>query len=91
MISPSSEIGDLIRLARERRGWTADDLIAAMGNRIPKQAIWHWESGRGIGIGSLLEVISAMPEVGGALIRLVRRAQRARYLERPGRSPMKGP
>jgi transcriptional regulator with XRE-family HTH domain len=90
VISPSSEVGDAIRAARERRGWSMDDLIAAMGNRIPKQAVHHWEAGRGIGINSLLTVAAAMPEVGGYVIRMVHRAQRAHYLERPGRSPTKG-
>jgi transcriptional regulator with XRE-family HTH domain len=83
MTSPSSQIGDAIRRARERRGWTGDDLIAAMGNRIPKQAVTRWESGLGIGPNPLMDVIAALPEVGEFVILLIRQAQHRRGAQPP--------
>jgi transcriptional regulator with XRE-family HTH domain len=75
MTSPSIEVGELIARARQRRGWTVDDLISAMGDRHRKQTIHHWESGRGVGIRSLVELIAVMPELGDHLIGMIRRAQ----------------
>ena len=34
---------ELIRLAREARGWTQGDLARAFGTR--EQTIWRWEAG----------------------------------------------
>jgi transcriptional regulator with XRE-family HTH domain len=76
MTSPSIEVGELIRRARRCRGWTVDDLISAMGDRHRKQTIHQWESGRGVGIRSLLELIGVMPELGDHLIGMIRRVQR---------------
>jgi transcriptional regulator with XRE-family HTH domain len=75
MTSPSIEVGELIRRARRRRGWTVEDLISAMGNRHRKQTIHQWESGRGVGVLSLLELVTVMPELGDHLIGMIRRAQ----------------
>jgi ribosome-binding protein aMBF1 (putative translation factor) len=75
MIPPSMEVGRAIARARERRGWSQSALLSHLDERRHKSTISEWERGLGIGIGSLLEVIAAMPEVGDHVVAMIRRAQ----------------
>jgi DNA-binding XRE family transcriptional regulator len=85
------EVGRLITAARLRRGWTKDDLARELGEHRSRSTISKAEAGQGVGFGALLDVIELLPEVGGGAIKMIRTAQRAHYLERPGRSPTEGP
>lgn len=82
-MSPAVELGDAIKKARAQRGWDAGDLIRAMGGRWPVQSVWHWESGKGVGWSAVLDIVSALPELGDLLVVRIRAAQHRRGAQPP--------
>jgi transcriptional regulator with XRE-family HTH domain len=83
MNDPTSLIvGRAIARARQRRGWSQPDLARRLGEHRRSNQISRWESGYGIGIAALLELVEQMPDLGGEIVKLIRRAQRANLAER---------
>jgi transcriptional regulator with XRE-family HTH domain len=83
MNDPTSLIvGRIIAQARLRRGWTQPDLAKRLGEHRHAGQVTKIERGYGVSVANLLEIIEVMPEVGGGVIRLIRRAQRVHLEER---------
>jgi ribosome-binding protein aMBF1 (putative translation factor) len=80
--APSAEIGRIVAEARTRRGWSQPELARRLGEHRHSGQVSKVENGYGVSLRVLLEIIEQMPEVGGAVIRMVRRAQRAHLEQR---------